>query len=68
MMINGLIYSNDLTKHEYTPSHPFKPVRARIMFELLHRYGLISEENQRIIEPPLMDEELLYLFHTREYI
>ncbi len=68
MVINALIYSNDLAKHEYTPSHPFKPVRARMMFELLHRYGLISEENQRIIEPPLMDEELLYLFHTREYI
>jgi len=38
------------------------------MFELFNRYGLISEKNQKIIAPPLMNEELLYLFHTREYI
>jgi acetoin utilization protein AcuC len=38
------------------------------MSELLNRYGLMSEENQRIVTPPLMNEELLYLFHTRKYI
>jgi acetoin utilization protein AcuC len=68
MLINALIYSYDLAQHEYKPSHPFKPIRARMMSELLNRYGLMSEENQRIIVPPLMKEELLYLFHTREYI
>jgi len=68
MFINSLIYSYDLTKHEYTPSHPFKPIRARLMSELLNRYGLISEQNQKIVIPSLMDEELLSLFHTREYI
>ncbi len=68
MLINALMYSYDLTRHEYKPSHPFKPVRARLMSELLNRYALISEENQGIVAPPLMDEELLYLFHTREYI
>jgi len=68
MLIDALIYSYDLTQHEYKPSHPFKPVRARLMSELLNRYGLISEENQRIVTPPLMNEELLYLFHTRKYI
>jgi acetoin utilization protein AcuC len=68
MLINALIYSYDLARHEYKPSHPFKPIRARMMSELLNRYNLMSEENQRIIEPPLMKEELLYLFHTREYI
>jgi acetoin utilization protein AcuC len=67
-MLNVLMYSYDLTQYEYKPSHPFKPVRARLMYELLNRYGLISEANQRVVTPPLMDEELLYLFHTREYI
>lgn len=68
MSTNVLIYSFDLTGHEYKPSHPFKLMRARIMYELLNRYDLISEENQRIVAPALMDEELLYPFHTREYI
>jgi len=62
------MYSSDLTQHEYKPSHPFKPMRAKLMYELLNRYGLLSGENQVIVEPRLMDEELLYLFHTREYI
>lgn len=61
MLINALLYSYDLTQHEYGPSHPFKPARVRLMSELLNRYGLISEENQRIIAPLLMNEELLYL-------
>jgi len=43
-------------------------MRAKLMYEFLNRYGLISGENQIIVEPQLMDEELLYLFHTREYI
>jgi acetoin utilization protein AcuC len=68
MPINALIYSYDLARFEYTPTHPFKPVRARVMSELLNRYGLISGANQRIVIPSLMEEELLYLFHTREYI
>jgi acetoin utilization protein AcuC len=38
------------------------------MSELLNRYGLISEQNQRIVIPSLINEALLYLFHTREYI
>jgi acetoin utilization protein AcuC len=67
-MRNVFIYSYDLAGQEYEASHPFKPVRARLMYELMHRYDLLSGEDQRIVEPQLMDEELLYLFHTREYI
>ena len=67
-MCNVLIYSSDLAQKEYKPSHPFKPMRAKLMYELLKRYGLVSGENQIIVEPQLMDEGLLYLFHTREYI
>jgi acetoin utilization protein AcuC len=67
-MRNVFMYSDDLARQEYKPSHPFKPVRARLMHELLNRYGLIDGEDQAVVRPSLMDEELLYLFHTREYI
>ncbi len=67
-MLDVLIYSYALTQQEYKPSHPFKPARARLMFELLNRYGLIGAGNQKILEPQPMDEEVLYLFHTREYV
>ncbi len=67
-MFNVLTYSNDLVEYEYKPTHPFKPVRAKLMCELLNKHGLITDKNQRTVEPQLMDNELLYLFHTREYI
>jgi len=67
-MRSVLMYSPALAQCEYKPSHPFKPVRAKLMYELLNRYGLISAETQVVTQPQPMDEELLYLFHTREYI
>jgi acetoin utilization protein AcuC len=67
-MRNALMYSDELSGLEYKPSHPFKPMRAKIFLELLYRYLLISEDNQGIISPPPLAEELLYLFHTREYV
>jgi acetoin utilization protein AcuC len=67
-MRNVFMYSGDLARQEYKSSHPFKPVRARLMYELLNRYDLISSEDQGVVKPGLMDEELLYMFHTREYV
>ncbi len=65
---NILIYSDRLASFEYGENHPFKPLRAKQFLELLNRYSLIFEQNQQIIEPIQIDEDLLYLFHDREYI
>ena len=65
-MKNILLYSETLAQVEYSPTHPFKPMRAKQMLDLLNRYGLL--ENTEIIEHPVLDEELLYLFHTPDYI
>jgi len=65
---NILFYSEELSTFEYGENHPFKPERARQFFELINRYSLIFESNQKIIKPKPLDEELLYLFHTKKYI
>jgi len=67
-MDNILVYSEELANIEYSPTHPFKPVRARQMYDLLHRYSLLDEVNQGVIKPEFLPEDLLYLFHTKEYI
>lgn len=67
-MYNVLIYSDTLANYEYGKTHPFKPERAKLMMELLNRYSLIHEKNQKIIEPESINEELLYLFHDKRYI
>lgn len=65
---NILIYSNKLAEAEYGPSHPFKPVRARLFLELLNRYYHLHADHFRIEEPHPLPEELLYLFHSKSYI
>ncbi|MBN1664733.1 MAG: acetoin utilization protein AcuC [Deltaproteobacteria bacterium] len=63
-----LFYSDALASFNYGSNHPFKPARAKVFYELLNRYSLIFEENQRIMVPQKLDETLLRLFHTAEYI
>jgi acetoin utilization protein AcuC len=63
-----LIYSDDLANTEYAPSHPFKPIRAKLFLELLHRYYTLPESRFSIRAPEPLDEEILYLFHSRAYI
>ena len=63
-----LFYSDRLASFNYGNSHPFKPARAKLFYELLNRYFLIFEPNQKILTPKKLDEELLLLFHTVEYV
>jgi len=67
-MENVLIYDDRLASAEYTPTHPFKPVRAKLFIELLHRYHNVHDDRFVIMAPEPLDEELLYLFHDRAYI
>ena len=67
-MKNILMYSDEISRVEYDPNHPFKPGRGKHLMELLKRYSLIYEDNQQIITPEPLSEELLYLAHTRYYI
>src|SRR5512136_629155 len=53
---------------EYSQTHPFKPMRAKLFLELLNRFYLIFEDNQKIVEPMPIKEELLYLFHEKQYV
>jgi acetoin utilization protein AcuC len=53
---------------EYTPTHPFKPARAKVFLELLHRYFSLHDGTFRMVRPDPLNEELLLLFHDRSYI
>ncbi len=63
-----LFYSDEMAGVEYAPTHPFKPVRARLFLELLHRYYNVHGGDFRVERPGPLDEELLYLFHEKAYI
>jgi len=63
-----LFYSDELASFQYSATHPFKPGRARQLMDLLNRYALMYEPNQKILKPEPLDEKLLLLFHERRYI
>lgn len=63
-----LMYSDALASFQFGVNHPFKPSRAKLFYELLNRYGLIFEENQKVMAPKKLNETLLSLFHSADYI
>ncbi len=65
---NVLIYSDSLASFDFGPTHPFKPGRAKQMLDLLSRYTLIHEADQRVLAPEPLPEDALYRVHDRNYI
>jgi len=65
---NVLFYAEDIAQIEYNADHPFKPHRAKIFLELLKRYNLIFEDDQKIITPSKIDESFLNLGHDQNYL
>ena len=62
------VYSEEMSKFEYSPTHPFKPVRARLTLDLCRRYGLIEHPWIRIIRPQPLGYEILADFHDPAYL
>lgn len=64
----ALIYSDDFRNYDFGPSHPLRPIRFRVAYELIRAYGIIG--NERIIEkePRAVSEEDILLVHARDYV
>ena len=67
-MKTAFIYSDKFAGFDYGPSHPLKPYRLKLTYELIKAYGLLSIPNAQYIEAEMADEADLFLFHTQEYI
>jgi acetoin utilization protein AcuC len=62
------VYSDALAGFDYGASHPLKPVRLKLAFELIKACGLLSADDARLVEPlPANDQDLLE-FHSEDYI
>ncbi|HSG27051.1 MAG TPA: acetoin utilization protein AcuC [Candidatus Krumholzibacterium sp.] len=62
------INSRRLGEFEFTPEHPFKPERTRLVYELCMRRGLFSAPDVRVEQVETPEEGVLERFHTPEYI
>ena len=62
------VYSEKLASFDFGPNHPFMPERASKTFDLCTRYGVMNHPWMNVLEPGLLAEELLGLFHDSEYL
>lgn len=65
---SAFIYSEEFSKYDFGPFHPFKTSRAKVVYELCNRYNLLDRPWIQIIKPEPLCLERLSLFHNREYL
>lgn len=64
----AFIYTEEFSKFDYGPTHPFKIFRLKLTYDLIKAYGLLSLPNTQYIEAKMAEDEKLQLFHDSEYI
>ncbi|MHB1463568.1 MAG: acetoin utilization protein AcuC [Thermoleophilia bacterium] len=66
-MVCALVYSDSYQGYELSPSHPMKPARLMLTYELMRAYGFF-DGGVAVIEPRPATEDELALVHDRDYI
>lgn len=64
----GLVYGEEFQQYDFGPTHPLKPTRLKLTFELMKDTGLLDSPNVRVIKPRYAREEDLSLFHSTKYL
>jgi acetoin utilization protein AcuC len=64
----GVVYSETFQQYDFGPTHPLKPTRLKLTYELMKAIGLLSAQNVKVISPREATREDLLLFHEEEYV
>jgi acetoin utilization protein AcuC len=64
----GVVYSDAFQQYDFGPTHPLKPTRLKLTFELMKAVSLLSSPNVKLTEPRQASAHELALFHTETYI
>jgi acetoin utilization protein AcuC len=67
-MKTAFIYSDDFSRFSYGSSHPLKPFRLKLTYELIKACGLLAPDDPRVIVPAPAKREDLLAFHSVKYI
>lgn len=62
------VYSDELSRFDFGPDHPYKPERSEKARDLCLRYGLLNHPWMEIMNPQSLDENLLTIYHEQEYL
>lgn len=67
-MKTAFLYSDEFAGYSYGPTHPLKPYRLKLTYELIDAYGLFSLPDAKIIKADMAQENDIMLFHEKDYI
>jgi acetoin utilization protein AcuC len=64
----GIVYTETFQQYDFGPTHPLKPTRLKLTYELMKAIGLLSAPNVRTISPREASRDELLLFHNQDYL
>ena len=67
-MKSCFIYSDEFGRFDYGSEHPMKPVRLKVTYELIRKYGLLDLPAAERVEGRKATLRELLLAHTKDYI
>jgi len=67
-MHTAFIYSNIFEKFTYSLTHPLKPIRYKLTYDLAKAYGLFDLPHTRVVQAIPCTEEDVATVHSVEYI
>lgn len=67
-MKTSFVYSDDFSRFDYGSSHPLKPFRLKLTYDLIKACHLLSSPDTRLVEAPMARIEDLLTFHAKDYI
>lgn len=62
------VYSDDVTKYDFSPTHPMRPIRLKLTYELLKAYGVFDGGKMDVVPGRIATDDELRLCHSQVYI
>lgn len=67
-MKTAFLYTDKFSHFDYGSSHPLKPFRLKLTYDLIKACGLLDPEDTRQVAPSVASIDALLTFHTKDYI
>jgi len=64
----GFVYADAFQGYNFGSTHPLRPIRLKLTFELMRSMGLLTSPAIEVHEPRTATREELLLFHERPYL
>ena len=64
----GLVWDDSFVNYDLGPSHPLRPVRVRLTYELIRSLKISQEPNVQVLKATWASREDIRLFHEESYI